>query len=425
MGLCRGGAALTAQQTGSEVLMRIFDAAVTVEDKLALVEGAAAGKDTGAGEFFSNALETAVLAYPGCTTKAQKKAAEEMARLAAIALGDAKHEAAAPFLWKTVETFFDADAKAEALVALGKIGDAAYLPAVIKILKNVNATPSSWPAIQSRAQIIAGGAVRALEAYKDPAGYEPVFFASVGWLGVRTRKQAHDALKNISSDPTDFVINVIKSPALTGQPKGANIFGVKYQALRAEAASDAGADRKAQAALAALSEGWNAGSAEASAENKEIRSMRLLALDLIRRYGAQAGDAFAYDAKGPSLNVLGEVPKEDRDTSEELCAGLYRSYDQGDADEKKAVLRALAALGTNDAARLLGVFLERVQNARQWNTLTAKDEVLVRVIIPALGAARRKLSLEGLQIMQDDFKWPGAVRSLAANAVRQIEAGGR
>jgi hypothetical protein len=124
--------------------------------------------------------------------------------------------------------------------------------------------------------------------------------------------------------------------------------------------------------------------------------MRKLALGMIRRYGTQ--DSAVYTQ-------------------------LDRSYRDGDMDEKLATLQVLNAMPTEDSVRLLAEFLRVIHGRRLTNTLTANDEQLVRVIIPALGNVgnvARSVSRPILILVQNANDWSSTVQRLAADALNRI-----
>jgi hypothetical protein len=238
-----------------------------------------------------------------------------------------------------------------------------------------------------RFETIASGAISALESYKLPEGYLPVYFASTGWYTDRIRSQASAALGNILTDPSDPLIQVISD---SGYP-----YAVKYLALQNSERSRASNENKARVAVAALAEGWRHQVNDIIQRN-QLYQMRLLALNMIQRYGTS--DFAVY----PSLD---------------------RSYREGDMDEKLAVIQALSALSTIDSARLLSGYLNTIHIRRVSNSLPSNDEQLVRVIIPALGNVGSVGGDQSRPILiqvQQSNDWTNVVRNLAAQALTQI-----
>ena len=136
--------------------------------------------------------------------------------------------------------------KAEAAMALGKIRATDYVPELVRALADLNLSPNRDKA--SAQEIVAFGLVQGLATMKDARGYEPVFFASIGWYGPqrKVKETARTALKTMVDDPTDSLVKILQS-----QPEPAN----KLRALEAEDQSKAADSRKAELALIAVEEG--------------------------------------------------------------------------------------------------------------------------------------------------------------------------
>jgi hypothetical protein len=417
------GMALCAQE---ELAMwsQMFDAADTMEEQLQYVRNVSDGELAGAEDFYAKVLAQLIVEYPSFNMRSQWDAADSCARILAPALGNAGYKAAAGDLWQMVGYFSNPLVKSDALIALGKIGDKTYLPQVVQLLKDLNARPQSDREMRERNERIAYGAILSLENYKDPAGYEPVFFASIGWYAPRITTQASVSLPNITDDPTDFLVGVIRSSSLAGLPDTVHPYEVKNLAVRTSERSESPANRKALVALAALTEGWRASTNDVHLRS-ELAAMRKLALSMLRRYGGDGNGGLVEELKFREENFSTaqwpNVKPEERDTGEALCAGLRRSYDNGDTDEKLAAVQTLSALGSNDAARLLGYFLMNINQRRQSNSLTRTDEQLVRAVIPALGATRRGIGRPALRAVQQSSAWTNEVRNRAAAALKVID----
>jgi hypothetical protein len=145
----------------------------------------------------------------------------------------------------------------------------------------------------------------------------------------------------------------------------------------------------------ALTEGWRNRGNDVR-QRTELAEMRKLSLGMIRRYGTQ--DSAVY-------------------------AQLDRSYRDGDMDEKLATLQVLNVMPTEDSVRLLTEYLRIIHGRRLTNTLTATDEQLVRVIIPALGnvgSVARSVCRPILLLVQNAPDWSSTVQRLARDALSRI-----
>ncbi|MDR1100584.1 MAG: hypothetical protein LBL28_08900, partial [Treponema sp.] len=341
-----------------DIYTYLYNGALTNSEQLAILQNVAEQNISGAGEFYAGALHRLVTDYQNIRNVTEKSAADEQVQLLAELLGNEKHNAAAPDLWRVVETFSDPLVKAEALMALGKMRAAAFLPQVVRLLTDLNNT--SRPDRQAGEQI-AFGAIISLEKYQDPSGYLPVYFASVGWYGDRIKNQALKSLPLISADPKGPMTQVIQS--------GGYDYAIKLGALQAIENSGISSPAKAEVAVTALSEGWRASSAD-TRQRGLLNQMRKLAMDMISRYGTEA------EAVYPLL---------------ERSYTQYASRNDGDQDEALKAIATLAALGTDESARRLSKFLEDLNTRRQRGNIGPKEEGLVRVIIPALGKTGRPI----------------------------------
>jgi hypothetical protein len=370
-----------------EIYTYLYNGAATNTDQLAILQNVAELKLTGAGEFYAGALHRLVIEYQNIRNVTERSAAEEQAQLLAELLGNEKYNAAAADLWRTVESFSDPLVKAEALMALGKMRATAFLPQVIRLLADLNATSTPDRLTGER---IAFGAIIALEKYQESSGYLPVYFASTGWYSDRIKDQALKSLAIISADPADPMTQIIRS--------GGYNYEVKLQALQTVESSGTPNNSKAGVAVAALAEGWRSSTADVR-QRTNLNQMRKLAIDMIKRYGT------ADEAVYPLL---------------ERSYKQFAERNDGDRDEALNAITTLSALGTDESARRLSSFLMTLNQKLQSGTLTRKDEDLVREIIPALGAARRPIGRPALNSVTA-LDWTPAVKSLAAEALRNIQ----
>jgi HEAT repeat protein len=370
-----------------ELYSYLYNGALTNSEQLAILQNVAELKINGAGEFYTGALHRLVTTYPNIRNVTERSAADEQAMLLAQLLGNEKYGAAAPDLWRTVEDFTDPLVKAEALMALGKIRAAAFLPQVIKVLADLNATSTPDRLTGER---IAFGAIIALEKYQDPSGYLPVYFASVGWYSDRIKSQARRSLPLILAEPTESMTQVIQSSGYNYQ--------TKLAALQTMEESGVSNSAKAGVAVAALSEGHRA-STNVVAQRTALNQMRKLAINMINRYGTE---------------------------DEAVYPLLERSYKQfaerndGDRDEALNAIVTLGTLGTDESARRLSAFLTTINQKLQSGTHTRKDEDLVREIIPSLGRTGRPIARPVLNSVTA-LNWTEAVKNLAREALKDIQ----
>ena len=381
------GTAIFAQSNDLAGWADAFDRAQTTAEQLIYIRHISDGNYSGAEDFYAKALDRLLLEYPNITTRSEWDAADSCALILASKLGEAQYSDAGLNLWRVVDYFSDPLVRAEALRALGRTGNTALLPQVVQLLTDLNSRPQSDREMAQRFEQIAAGAISSLEYYKKPEGYLPVYFASNGWYSDKVKSQAAAALGNILEDPYESMIQVIRESGYS--------YAIKYAALQSTERSRGNNEHKANVAVAALIEGWRRQVSDTSQRN-QLYQMRILALDMIRRYGTD--DSAVY----PPLD---------------------RSYRDGDMDEKLAVLQVLSALATVDSARLLSGYLNTIHTRRVSGSLTPNDEQLVRVIIPALGSVGSVGGEHSRPILirvQQSNDWTNSVRNLAAQALTQI-----
>ena len=127
-------------------------------------------------------------------------------RILAQALGDYKYADAAPVLWDAAQQVPDALARAEAIMALGKMRALDYVERIALKLRDLNLQPTQD---RDAGEKLAYGCIVALDKFKDARGFSPVFFATDAWYSLRVRQEAAKALPGIADDPTDPIKDII------------------------------------------------------------------------------------------------------------------------------------------------------------------------------------------------------------------------
>jgi len=385
--MCFASALVFSGTEEIDVYRYLYRSAEKNIDQLDILQNMAEAKLTGAGEFYAWALRQLVLRYKNIISSkdrdatTEKYAADEQAKILSALLGAEKYTPAAADLWFVADAFTDPLAKAEALMALGRIRATGYLPHVIRVLDNLNLQPTKDPDDGGR---IAFGAIISLEKYQDPSGYLSVFLASVGWYPKRIKDQASKSLPFIAKDPSPYMLNLIKSGATYDN-------ATKKVALETIEKANVDTRSKAEVAVAALAEGHNA--VGNNVQQKTILAdMRKLALDMIRRYKSD----------DPSIYVT-----------------MKKSYTNRDSDiqEKMAAINAIAAQKTDEAAALLSEFLTTMNS--RYSTLNQEETQLIRVLIPALGNTGRPSARTALlQVTKLDYT--SGIKTLANQALNAI-----
>ena len=271
-------------------------------------------------------------------------------------LGDLKEAAAADQVYQvykeiTAYPFL----KSEAAMALGKMRAIDYLPNLVRDLSDSNLPPDRDKAPAQ--EIVAFGLVQSLAAMKDARGYEPVFFASIGWYSPqrKVKETAKAMLKAMVDDPTESLLKILQSPTTAEN---------KLKVLEAEDDSAAPDASKARLSLAALEDG-----------------VRVIPANIVE--ATQWGDL-----RKKALAVL--VRTKDK-TSD--AAALYRQQYKtaGLARDTSEILSILQVLGVNGTADSLAYLIELMQGfnvrANTPGLLTDFDVQQIRTILQAFRVA--------------------------------------
>jgi hypothetical protein len=366
-----------------ETFTALYNGAEDISDQLAILQDASTGQLSGADEFFANALRRLLTEYPMIRKLQNKDDADSIARLLANELGTRKYLPAGQNLWRVVEVFPNAVVKADALIALGKMGAVDLFPQVVQILQDMNAHPTPD---RQEGERIAFGAILSLENYGKIEGYLPVYFASTAWYSDRVRNQALASMEVLAEDPTEQLIELIRGSSYS--------YEAKYRALYdGEANSRMSPQSKAQVAVAALDEGWRTATREPRYWTV-LTNMRKLAIGMINRYRTE--DAAVYPL-------------------------LERSYRYGtDTQEKLDAVAALASLATDDAVRRLSNFIMIINGRLQAKVINADDQQMIRALISAVGNSGNSQGRLALQTVTA-LNWTNPIKALAHEALEKLK----
>jgi hypothetical protein len=336
--------------------------------------------------FYASALHTIVQTYPNIRGKGgtQLYATDECIRLLSNELAEKPVPEAVSDLWKASQYAYDPQARAAALIALGKAGAMDYLVRVVGTLKELNAGSMEDPLARER---VARGAMTSLENYKDPMGYIPVFETLTGGYTTRIRDQAENTLSVLAEDPSEPLIEIIS---------GSHPIELQYEALKTIEASSVSDDSKKKAAAAALTTGWT-GISSNNIVRKKQDMLRKLAIDMIGRYGAEDDSVY------PLLRLS------------------YTSITRVDVEEQLAAIGALGQLGTEQAVAMLISFVADINEKAANYGIDPREEQLIRVLIPTLGAVGGSNAEPILRTVLAE-NWTAVVHKLAKDALDKSQA---
>jgi len=364
----------------SEVYLMIYKQAVGISQKYSAALSLVGLNDKGTADSLAFALEELLLEQESYSSRSDQELYGRTVRLVSQALGDFKHAPSAPFLWDAVMQVPHPLARAEALISIGKIRDLRYVEPIALLLRDLNLGPT---ADRDEGEKLAFGAILALERLKDARGFSPVFFAAEGWYSLRVRQQASRSLPNISSDPTDPIIEIIASESAER----------KLRALKAESESSAPIGRKAQAALAALAKGHGDAPRD-KAESQLLSDLRKLALRML-------------------------VAQKSRDDA--AVGGAVASYERGIDDEERLLgLAALGSSGTDAAANALKAIILKLDAEQRSGVTSESRNRMAKAAIENAGLTKNKAVRSALSLVSANDAWSGGIILAAKEALKAI-----
>lgn len=336
----------------ADVWSILYNRSKTYEQRYEIMLNIAELEDRDMAPFLSSALNDLILTWRNPVNSNQLTLHNQLMELIVEQLGSLKARDSADYLFTVVKETEEPFLKREALIALGKVGGKTYVDEIAMLLRNLNFGPAK--AAQAE-EVVAYGCIAALERFKEPIGYEPVFFASIGWYTDRIKSKAGRALEVILADPSEVLGNIIKNDS---------IFKVKLQALNQEEKSNAPTEKKIAVATIAMDQGLvNVG--QTVIEQQTLQNLRIKAIEMLT--------ILKFDSIR-AISLMEEI--------------LYKNYD---INEKLSAIQALGFCPKTEAAETLAKFLAEL-NERQESGLLDKDNRIVISTIRALGSTKNKLA---------------------------------
>jgi HEAT repeat protein len=369
----------------------------TFVDRLEVLQTVRDLELTGIGEFYHETLRILLLRFPDVRTIQDRQAIEASARIICQALAAEKHTPAAADLWQTVMNFdivrdFDGFVMQDALIALGQVGATDHVAPIVHRLTDFNTRETSDVETRRRVQRAVVGAIDALTELRDPAGFRPVFFVANGWYDPQIRNIASEALPQIVDDPGEIISQIIRDTSVTPP--------IKLMAWREMLRSNAPDPSIATVAAHALATGWSFATSNVAFQ-RDLRDMRMSAIDTIRVLGVQDISVYADLERSYSRNFVNPSP----------------NY-----DEIRLTLSCLSAIGTDEAVDLLLGFLRELHLRRQRGPWAQRERQVMQMVLPAIGASGTesqdvRMLLTTIQRSSD---YTGAEQIWARDALRQL-----
>jgi len=378
--LCATAASAALADETAEVYLMIYKQAVGISQKYSAVLNIVGLNDKETASALGFALEELLRDQESYSSRSDQELYGRTVRLVAQALGDYKRVESAPFLWDVVRQVPYPLARAEALISLGKVRALDYAERIALLLRDLNMKPT---ADRDEGEKLAYGAILALDRLKDIRGFSPVFFAAEGWYSQRVRQQAARSLPSIAADPTDPVLEIIKSESAER----------KARALRAESESSAPDARKTEAAVAALAKGHGDAPRDKT-EAKDLTDLRKLALRMLVAQKARADAA---------------------------VDGCVASYERGfDDEERLLALAALGASGTDAAANALKSIIMKLDAEQRSGVTSEARNRMAKAAIENAGLTKNKAVKPALVSVAANDKWSGGIILAAQGAIKAI-----
>lgn len=363
---------------------RMYVRAVTYEDKITLMRGLVQIDEPAVVPLFGTALQELIETRENIATVTERMQYTELAKLIARRLGELKAAEYSGLLFDVYKNSEDVYLRAEAILALGRTIDADYSDDVAILLRNLNLN-IDLESEDKDAEVLALAAVLALERFRQPVGYTPLFFASIGWYSrvSSVREQAARVLDKLVDDPTGILHGLVRLET---------DYTVKFEALEAAGRSGAPAAAKAAVAAEAVRQGL-VNVAASAVETSTLGRLRQRGLELLIEYGPADVGVTEY--------------------LEEIISGRL------DINEQLTAVAALEADGRSEAVAVLVRFLKK-QNERQLSGLSPADYRVVKSVIITLGEIGDPAAFEELTMVKIS-NWPAALVRDAQEALHKLK----
>jgi len=304
-------------------------------------------------------------------------------------LGRLKAGESRDLVMETVRAVQDPLLKGEAILTLGKIGAREYEEELSLMLRNLNFNMDDIEN-QRQNEIAAYALVRALQRMRSEAGYEAVFFASLGWYSPQSgvRQRAEEALVSMVDDPSPMLLAIILNN---------KDYPNKLAALRAEELSIAPEDKKAELAAAGLDEGLKY-SPKNLTERGQLKALRLYAMGMLKKY-----------PRPEDPGLLGNMNR---------IIKLYQSDRVFDEDEMITLMETMGTFEGREPASILSDFLAYYNLRRDAGPPDSYR--IVKSLIQALGTIGDIAGLEELTMVTISESWEASVRRDATSAIEKI-----
>lgn len=364
------------------VWSRLYREAVSLEHQYAIMQRIADQDNRNLVPVMDEALEELIAVWENLPTATERSLHRNLVNLIVEELGSLKAARSAPRIYQVMAERDNAFQEALAIRALANMGARDYVDEIAERLRTINMDIIEYSS-REEIETVVGSCVYALERLKQPEGYEPVFFASLGGYSSPVMDKIDRALASMIDDPTEILKGILIEYT---DPE------IKIRALEEAARSQAPPEKIVDVAAEALNQGLTINT-ENNRQALMLSRLRILAAAVIRDSGIDSPDASAL------LRIM-----------------LTRMY------EMNEMLTCIDALGSqkNDvAAKALSDYLQ-YHNQRPAELRERDDYRLVMATIYAMGNTGNSKVIPFLSQVEF-FDWNRDVRRAAEEALEKLE----
>ncbi len=366
----------------SAMWTRLYETAVNMKQKVAIMSNIIEQHDREMIPVLTKALSEEVLNLQNIGDSTNRQETYTLIGIILDEVGSLKAKEAAADAFLVSEQVNDPFLRAKAIKTLGKITAIQYAEELSFLLRNINMGIVEFSA-KEEVESIVSACIETLELLRQPVGFSPVFFTSIGRYSNPVVKRADRAMVNMVDDPTDLLVDILTYES---------DYAVKYHVLLVDDRSKAPEERKSELAKEALAQGLKFETADRR-QQVFLSQMRTKAAQMLKQYAGADEDAFI---------LLDEMVRKSFSMTETLTA-----------------LEALGAAKSEVAARLLAAFLSEL-NGKRNEGYTFSSENVVRATINALGSVGDPAGRAAL-IEVEFSDWSGDTRRLAKAALEKIK----
>ncbi len=367
----------------SAIWSRLYIRAQGYEDRIMIMKGLVGIDDPSIVPFLGIALQELNEASENDRSVTDGMQQVTLTKMIVRRLGEFKAAEYADLIHDVFKTSNDTYLRAESAIALGRTVNPDYSDDMAVFLRNINLN-IGIEADDTDSEILALAAVLALERFRQPVGFTPLFFASIGWYSKLStvKAQATRVLDTLVDDPTDILTDLLRIEG---------VLSVKLEALEAEARSKAPSAGKASIAAEAIRQGL-VNSPSVATDRSTLGMLRQRGMEILIEHGPADPWVIEY--------------------LEEIINGNF------DVNEQLTAVEALKSDGGDNAVVSLVGFLKK-QNDRQLAGLTPADYRIIRSTIQTLGEIGNELAFEELAAVKIS-NWPGAIVREADAALKNL-----